>query len=525
MDAGQQAHHHEDSLHKPAGMVMVLAGPAAALLVWAALQGVAPDMPEPARRVCALTAWMAVWWLAEVLPLGITALLPLIALPMMGVLSAKDAAANYADRVIFLFMGGFLLALGMEKWNLHRRIALVVMSLFGTGPRRLVLGMMAATALISMWVSNTATALMMLPIALGIIELVEKRLNRPAGHFAVALILGVGYAASIGGVATPIGSPPNAVLTSYLDKVFHHSIGFRAWMTVGVPFVALFIPLAWLYLVHVACPVRLKDVPGGRELIRDELVKLGPVSRAQWGVMGAFALTVGGWVLREPVSDLLNARGLAAAAEFIRSGLDDTAVAMIGGLLLFIIPSGQGPRHYLMDWATARRIPWDILLLFGGGLCLAAGIQSSGLDKVIGAELSLLKGLPIWLVVLTVSLVSVFFSEFTSNVAQANVFYPIVGAMAVGSGLDPLLVLFPCCMALSNAFMMPMGTPPNAIAFSTGRVSIRCMALTGLGLNLIGIAVLMLLTFVLTPRALGLKLDGLPDWARPAVPPSGQQAK
>lgn len=509
--------HSDDALHKPGGLGAVVAGPALALVCWIVLRLWVPGVPEPAGRVAALVVWMAVWWVGEVLPLGITALLPLLVLPAVGVLDLKSAASPYADRIIFLFAGGFLLALGMERWNLHRRIALFVMSLAGTSPRRLVLGVMAASTILSMWVSNTATALMMLPIALGIIELVEKRFERPAGHFAVALILGVCYAASIGGVATPIGSPPNAVLVSYLDRTFNHSIGFGHWMLAATPFVILFVPAAWVYLVFIACPVRLKELPGGHGFISDERAKLGPVSRAERGVMACFALTVAGWVLRDPVVWVLEAWGRSDAASWIRSSIDDPAIAMAGGLLLFVVPSGAGRRHYLMDWTTAKRMPWDILLLFGGGLCLAAGIQASGLDRVLGDELKhVAKASPL-VVVPVLAALCVFVSEFTSNVAQANVFYPILGGVALSAGIDPMLLLFPCCIALSNAFMMPMGTPPNAIAFSTGRMSMKRMALTGMGLNVVAIIVLMVVTFVWMPAVLGLKLEGMPSWATRAA--------
>lgn len=501
----------DESLHRPGGILAVIAGPALALTAWAVLSWLAPTLPEGGRRAAALLVWMAVWWLAEVVPLGITALLPLVLMPILGVLSVKDAAAPYADRIIFLFMGGFILALAMERWNLHKRIALTVMLLVGTGPRRLVLGVMCATALLSMWVSNTATALMMMPIALGITALLEgPDEQRKNSSLTTAMVLGVAAAASIGGLGTPIGSPPNAVLTSYLDRSLNHSIGFGNWMLAGVPFVAVFIPAAWAYLVFIACRIppstSSPSNASARDSLRAQMRELGPVSRGEWGVMTCFALTVAGWILREPVILLLDAQGLTAAATYIKSSVDDAAIAIIGGLLTFVWPVSVKGRAYVMDWPTFRRMPWDILLLFGGGLCLAAGVQASGLDKSMGSAPAGLGTWPTWLLVLLCCTISVFVSEFTSNVAQANVFYPILGGVAASAGFDPLVILFPCCLSLSCAFMLPMGTPPNAIAFATGRVSIKRFAIVGLGLNLLGIALVMLLTLLILPHIPGLRI-------------------
>ena len=505
----------------PAGSIVgVIAGPALALAAWALLQWTAPALPEAGRRAAAILVWMAVWWLAEVVPLGITALLPLVLMPILGVLSVKDAASPYADRIIYLFMGGFILALAMERWHLHRRIALIVMLIVGTGPRRLVLGLMSATALLSMWVSNTATTLMMMPIAIGIASLVERPEEKPGTHnpgeisrssFTTALVLGVAYAGSIGGLGTPIGSPPNAVLTSYLDRTLNHSIGFGNWMLAGLPFVIVLIPVAWAYLVFVACPLKgpltsASPGPTARDQLRRWYADLGPISRGEWGVMTCFGLTVSGWVSREPIILLLDAHAMGTTAAYLKANVDDAAIAMIGGLLAFVWPVSLKARSYVMDWPTFKRMPWDILLLFGGGLCLAAGVQAAGLDTALGKELAGVAGWPVWLIVLLCSTISVFVSEFTSNVAQANVFYPILGGVAAAAGVDPLALLFPCCFSLSCAFMLPMGTPPNAIAFATGRVSMKRFAITGIGLNFIGILIVLLLTLIVLPHIPGMRL-------------------
>lgn len=511
----REVHQTDDTPPRGAGLLAVLAGPVAGVAAWGLLSWAAPGLPEGGRRAAGLLAWMAVWWLAEVLPLGVTALLPLVLLPVLGVLSVRDAAAPYADRIVFLFMGGFILALAMERWNLHRRIALLVMLLVGTSPRRLLLGIMAATALLSMWVSNTATALMMIPIALGVADLVEgepagaPRAARAGGGFGTAVVLGVAYAASIGGLGTPIGSPPNAVLTSFLDRTYHHSIGFGNWMLAGVPFVLVFIPAAWAYLALAACRVPSAagvDARRARAHLREQYAQLGPTSRGEWGVMACFSLTVAGWVLREPLILLTEARGMTEASAFIKSTIDDAAIAVIGGLLCFVWPVSTRRRVYLMDWPTMRKLPWDILLLFGGGLSLAAGVQASGLDRSLGAALAGMGEWPGWGVALVCSTISVFVSEFTSNVAQANVFYPVLGGIAESARIDPMALLFPCCLSLSCAFMLPMGTPPNAIAFSSARVSMRRFALAGLGMNLIGIALVLLFSTLLLPRLPGFEL-------------------
>lgn len=510
MDSVHAEHHEGRTGPRSGGVLLVLAGPLLGASLWLLLGWLAPEVPEGGRRVAGLLAWMAAWWILEVVPLGVTALLPLVLLPMFGVLGVKEAAAPYAERTIFLFMGGFVLALAMERWHLHRRIALAIMWHVGSSPRRLVLGVMLATAALSMWVSNTATTLMLMPIALGIAGMVESGSREGGGRcgFGVAMVLGVAYAASIGGLGTPIGSPPNAVLTSYLDRAHAHSIGFGNWMLAGIPFILVFIPVAWAYLVFVACPVRSVGDGRGRAYIAQERAALGRISAGERGAIVCFALTVGGWVLREPAISLLESGGFAGAAGWLKANVDDAAIAMIGAILTFVVPADRERRQAVMGFDGLRRVPWEILLLFGGGLSLAAGVQASGLDKAMGGALRALGDVPEWTLVLVCTSLSVFVSEFTSNVAQANVFYPVIGPGAAAAGMDPLTLLFPSCFALSCAFMLPMGTPPNAIAFATGRVSMRRFAATGLGLNLIGIALIMLLTLTVLPHVPGLRIAG-----------------
>ncbi len=497
----------EDSGARAAGIdavVRQVLGPLAGVGVYLLLGAVSPGMPDSARRCAGLLTLMAVWWVSEALPLAVTSLLPLALLPILGITDGKAAAAPYADRIIFIFLGGFILALGMEKWNLHRRIALHIVAMVGTRPSRLVGGFMLATALLSMWMSNTATTLMMLPIGMSIVTLLESRTGKPAGNFAVCIVLGIAYAASIGGVATPIGSPPNAIMLGILDRAHGASVSFASWLLAGVPLMFAMLLGAWLALTKLILPIRLPEIPGEHSLIRDEIRKLGPMSRGEWSVLGAFSLTVAGWVLREPLKLLFNAVGaeggaLRAAAAVLDKQIDDTTVAILGAVLLFMIPVNLKRGEFAMDWRTAAKMPWGVLLLFGGGLSLAAGVQASGLDVAMGERLKGLHELHPVVFLLIVAAVSTFGSEVMSNVAQTNIFMPILGVMAVGAGMDPLLLMFPATMALSCAFMMPMGTAPNALAFGTGRVTIRQMAWAGLWLNLISIALVTLHARTIVP--------------------------
>jgi len=498
-------------------LAMLAAGPAFALVVYFLLGPwvLTTPLPEPARKAASVLTLMAIWWLGEALPLAVTALVPMVLIPALGITSLKEAAAPYADRLIFLFMGGFILALAMEKWNLHRRIALTTVSIVGTRPTTVILGFMIATAVLSGWMSNTATCVMMLPIGLSIIRVMKERSSAPTDNFAKCLVLGIGYAASIGGVATPIGSPPNAILLGVLDRTYSDSapsLGFTQWLMFAVPFVALFIPLAWLVLTRLIYPVRLSEIPGGRSLIRQLLVDLGPVRRAEWLVMAVFAFAALAWMTREPL------QLIDSLKPFLSRHWDDTSVAITTAILLFAIPVEPRKGIFLMDWRTASRMPWDVLLLFGGGLSLAAGLQASGLDKVIGDLVANLGGVHPLIVLLVIVTLSVFLSEVTSNTAQANILLPIIAVVAGTLGVNPLLLLIPATMALSCAFMMPMGTPPNALVFSSGMVTIRQMARAGFVLNLLTIALCILMAYTFIPWVTGARFGQFPEWAKLSAP-------
>ena len=485
-------------------------GPVLALVAWILLPGVRFDeagtpidgLTDAGRLTGAVAVLMACWWLTEAIPLSATALVPLVVFPVGGVLSFSAAASPYASEVIFLFMGGFILGLAMERCGLHKRVAMMTLLLVGTSPKRLVGGFMLASAMISMWVSNTAAAIMMLPIALSVIALVRE-CHAPAGtppgerrspdpNFESTLMLGVAYAASIGGVATLIGTPTNAVFKGFVEAQFRHEVGFLDWMKVGLPLVVVFLPLAWVYLTSISQPVRLKEIPGGRAMIRRELAGLGRMSLGEWVVLAVFLLTVALWVFRPALIDLGKAHGISG----IRA-VNDASIALFSSLLLFIIPTKPREGIFAMDWKTAERLPWGVLILFGGGLSLAAAISANGLDAYIGQFFAGLAGLPTWLVVLMLVAAVIFASELASNTAIATAILPILAAAAPAMGIDPFRLLIPATIAASMAFMLPVGTPPNAIVYATGHVTMKQMIRTGFGLNVMAVIAITVATEVL----------------------------
>jgi len=469
------------------GLAGLLLGPVAAIGVL--LLG-PESMNDAARATAAVGTIMAIWWMTEAVPLPATSLLPIVLLPLLGVLDIKAATAPYADKFIFLFMGGFMLALAMERWGLHHRIALLTLLLFGTSQRRIVAGFMAATAVLSMWVSNTATTVMMLPIATSVLLLTTPGSDDAnvavRSRLGVCLLLGVAYAASIGGMATIIGTPPNVFLVGYLRESQGIDVSFLQWMSVGLPLSVVFVALAWAALTHVLYPLGTNSILGGRELIRDEVRRLGRPSRGEWTVLIVFLCTALAWIFRQPLSDW---DWFAQRAPVIKR-LDDAGIAIISALALFVIPVKARAGVFTLDWDTARRLPWGVLLLFGGGLSLAGAVRSSGLDAWIGARAGALDGSPTWLIILAVTALVIFLTEITSNTATAATFLPILGAVALGLGIEPLALVVPAALAASCAFMMPVATPPNAIVFGSGLIRMRDMMRAGLWLNLIGIALI-----------------------------------
>jgi sodium-dependent dicarboxylate transporter 2/3/5 len=492
------------------------AGPALAVLVYVLLpdaytgmDGAPVDLGHPGRATAGVAVWMATWWFTEAIPVYATALLPLVLLPLLRAATMKAAAAPYAHELIFLFMGGFLLALAMERWGLHRRVALTALRVAGNRPVNVVGAFMAVSAGLSMWVSNTATAIMMLPVALSVIELVARRSagepqeapgspGSAVSSFAVALLLGIAYAASIGGIATPIGTPPNLFLLSYVQEHLDREISFVRWMALALPLVALFLPITWLLLTRVLHPVRLPRIEGGAALVGRALRDLGPMSRGERIVLGVFLLTSGLWITR-PLLTGIELGGIRPLA-----GLTDAGIAMLAALLLFVAPVDRRAGSFALDWETAVKLPWGILILFGGGLSLAAAIEQNGVAELIGSQASAFAGVPSWITVLAVVAAIIFLTELTSNTATTAALVPVLATLAPGLGFDPLLLAVPAAVAASCAFMLPVATPPNAVIFGSGLVRIPDMVRAGFWLNLIGIALVTLFTYAVAMPVLGV---------------------
>ncbi|SFR48736.1 solute carrier family 13 (sodium-dependent dicarboxylate transporter), member 2/3/5 [Marinobacter daqiaonensis] len=444
----------------------------------------APEgLSEPAWAALGLMLLMASWWSTEAIPIPATALVPIVLVPALGLGSVKEATSSYANPIIFLFLGGFTLGLAMQRWNLHRRIALHILLIVGTSPKRQIAGFMLATAFLSMWVSNTATTIMMLPIGLSVLSMVDARDEASKWRFGVALMLAIAYAASVGGIATLIGTPPNALLAGYLSENQDIAVGFAQWMVIGVPVSVVMLALIWFWLTRTDFGIRDSAETG--DSIRDELDDLGRMTTAEKRVAVVFGLTAMAWIFRPLVT------------EDLMPWLSDTVIAIFAAVVLFLLRSGQRDGHALMDWETARDLPWGVLLLFGGGLALAGVISSSGLADAIAGSLSGLGALPVILMIGLVVMVIIFLTEVTSNTATAAAFLPLLGALAVSQGVAPLLLTVPAAIAASCAFMMPVATPPNAIVFGSGNLAISDMIRAGFVLNLTGIVVVTLLSYLL----------------------------
>jgi len=450
----------------------------------------------------ALLIWMAIWWMTETVDLAVTALLPLVVLPLGTTTSIEQAAAPYARPEIYLFLGGFLMAMAMQRWQLDRRIALLTLSAVGTRPPAMIGGCMIATAVLSAFVSNTATAAMMLPIAISIIALFDQSGSDREGQsaFAKALLLSVAYAASIGGIATIIGSPPNVFLVGYLRSgiapEYRMDISFAQWMIIGVPITLVMLPVAWFLLVRVIYRVPRAPIPGGSALLRSRIRDLGPLRRPELLTLIVFASAAALWITRQPLTSITIGSGAEAVRPF--SGLTDAGIAMIAAMILFLLPANKTTR--VLDWETARRAPFGILILFGGGLSLAGAIQHNGVTEFIAAHAVLLGGWPVIAVILVITLLIIFLTEVTSNTATVTTLVPILAAMAPVLGASPIEIIVPATVAASCAFMMPVATPPNAIVFAAGRLRIADMCRAGFLLNLIGVIVVAVLAGTLAVR-------------------------
>lgn len=482
--------------------------------------GLAPSpegLTAAGQWAAATTVLMAVWWLTEALPPAATSLVPIVVLPLVGAMPAGDVTRAYASETNMMFLGGLMIATAVERWNLHRRMALAIVQSFGRTPSGLVFGFIAATAAISAWVSNAATTMMMMPIATAVLlhfredsPDVERELGPP-------LLLSIAYAASIGGLATIIGTPPNAIFVGQMAQLFPDAprVGFLQWMMVGVPTALILLPIVWFYLVRFASPLWSMKAVLDRSVIAGQRAKLGVMSTAERRVLVIFAMTAALWIFRSPIrtdglsipgwSDLLSEPGFVG----------DSTVSIGMTLLLFVIPSGQRAGEKLLDWQSAVRIPWGVLILLGGGFALADATRATGLAQWIGQSLGAVGSLGPLATVALLCLVIVFLTEVMTNTALTTIMMPVLAASAVASGIDPLLLMVPCTLTASLAFMLPSGTAPNAIVFSTGHVTVRYMARVGFWLNILSVFVITGITFAIARPVFGISLNSLPFWAHP----------
>ena len=465
-------------------------------------------------RTAAIAILMAVWWITEAIPIAATALIPVVLFPIFGVMSGRDVAPQYFNNIIFLFIGGFIIALAMQKWNLHRRLALKIIMLIGVSRKKVILGFMVATAFLSMWISNTATAMMMLPIALAVIAKLDENFGaKKVRKFSIGLLIGVAYAASIGGIGTLIGTPPNLAFIRIFQIYFPEApdISFANWLMFGLPFVIVFLLIAWQFitLIFVRGEANLRaDV----EIFRSEYSRLGKIKFEEKVVLIAFALVALLWIFRKDLDfgslTIPGWSGLFPESLFI----DDGTVAVTIAMLFFLIPARSDGKGRLMDWHTAVKLPWGIVILFGGGFALAAGFEHSGLSNWLGGQLTGFSHFPPLLIIVVVCLMMTFLTELTSNTATTQMILPILASLAVAIKINPLMLMIPATLSASCAFMLPVATPPNAIIFGSGRITVNQLAKTGVLLNLIGVIIITLAIYLLGLYVFNIDLGRYPEW-------------
>lgn len=475
--------------------VGLILGPALFILFYFFIEPA--GMSEQAIAVLASTLWVATWWITEAIPIPATSLLPIILFPLTGAIEG-NITSSYADNNIFLFMGGFIIAVAMEKWNLHRRIALNIILAVGTNTNRLILGFMVATGFLSLWISNSATAMMMMPIGLAVIHHVNESINDHSqrNNFAKTLMLGIAYSASIGGLGTLIGTPPNTIFASFVKEFYGIEISFATWMAFGLPLATILLIIAWVYLVKAGFPLKLKELPGGREVIQSQKRDLGAMSFEEKLVFIVFILTAFAWISRTFI------------LKFIP---DDTVIAIMAAVLLFLLPAKRGKSGRILNWEDAVKIPWGILLLFGGGLAIAKGFSDSGLAKWIGEQLTVLQGVHFMILVTLVTALVIFLTEITSNTATATMMYPIMASLALSLEVHPYALLVAAGLSASCAFMLPVATPPNAVVFGSGYITINDMVKAGFWLNILCIIAITLMIYFIMPTVWGIDLNIFPD--------------
>ncbi|MEM9689855.1 MAG: DASS family sodium-coupled anion symporter [Pseudomonadota bacterium] len=476
--------------YQKVGLVL---GPAVAVLML--LLG-APEGLEPAAwRVAALGVWMAIWWATEAAPIAVTALLPVVMFPVLGIASVKQASGGYFNATVMLFLGGFILAFAIQRWGLHRRIALTVLAYAGKNGRSLIGSFMLVAALLSMWMMNTSTTMMLLPIAVSIITVIHQSVkdlsDKARDDFQCALLLGVAYGATIGGMSTLVGTAPNALFAGFMRDNFEVQVDFASWMMVGVPLSVTLLPLCWLLLTRVAFSVDFRMPQAAISELHQMREELGPMTVPEKRVAVVFSLVAVSWMTR-PL--LLQVPGLGM--------LEDAMIAIGGAIILFLLPSGDKSDPVLLRWRYAEQLPWGVLILFGGGLTLASAVNSSGLALWLGNNLQALTELPLPILIAATATMIIFLTELTSNLTTTTTFLPVVAAVAVSAGIDPILLTAAITMAASCAFMLPVATPPNAIVFGSGLLTIPKMAKAGFLLNLVGIVVVSTVAITLAPRFL-----------------------
>ena len=452
----------------------------------------AEGLSNQANAVLASTLWIAIWWITEAIPIAATSLLPIILFPLSGALPLDDTTSSFGHRFVFLYLGGFILALAIQKWNLHKRIALNIIMVVGTNVQKIILGFMVATAFLSMWISNTATAVMMLPIGIAIIKQMKDLKNSPEDEnliFGKALMLSIAYSASIGGIATLIGTPPNLVFAGIIQEVYNIEISFLKWFQFGFPISILLLTISWIYLTKVAFKFKQNEFNEGKEEINMQLEELGPISYEEKIVLSVFVVTGLAWILR---TYLLN--------KFIPN-LDDSIIALISGISLFLFQANnqEGKNEKIMNWEDAVKLPWGVLLLFGGGLAIAQGFQSSGLANWIAENLTQLNGFSLFIILLVLITAVNFLTEITSNLATTAMLLPILAPTAVILGVHPYILMVGATLAASCAFMLPVATPPNAVVFGSNYLKISDMVRVGILMNIISIIIIFMMVYFILP--------------------------
>jgi sodium-dependent dicarboxylate transporter 2/3/5 len=469
-------------------------GPAITILML--IIGPQGALSEPAWRTAALGLWMAVWWATEARPVGVTAFIPLIFFAPLGITTLHKAAAPYANPILYLYLGGFLIALAMQRWDLHKRIALTLLTVSGTNGRSLVGGFMVTAALLSMWMTNTSTTMMLLPIVISVIAVIAETVTeideRERKNFEICLLLGTAFGATIGGVATLVGTPPNAFLAAFLADNYDIEISFARWMLVGLPVTIIMLPVCWLVLTRLVYPISFETSTETGDLLKNMKRDLGPANSAEWRIGIVFSCVVIGWMTRPWLTKYLPIEGLS-----------DPGIVMIAAFVLFLIPSGGKNTLRLLNWRQTKELPWEILILFGGGLSLAASVSETGLAHWLGTSLVPLGAFGIAAIVVGAVVLVIFLTELTSNLATTATLLPVLAALALELGVSPITLTVPVALAASCAFMLPVATPPNAIVYGSGRLTIPQMVKAGLVMNLVGIVLLSMVALFLAPVVLG----------------------